>query len=352
MGNSACLVQPGKANPDGKFGVLNEIAAIDSKSSFGGFIYIIFSGWRILELIVREIEGIDGSPKKRNNSFMKFSVYPSGDKSIEGKDHISLYLEIVETSSLPTGWEVNAIFNLFLFDQIRDKFISFEGNCISTYFLKLIEAPQGEAVQKRTRGYASAVSIEAHTSKPRCTEAYETHASVLSIILCIRFAMNFMINIYEVLFYAPRGAKGKRLDARVRRFHTMKPKWGFARFMDLQTFNNPSNGYLVNDTCKFGAEIFMSKRHQKSIVFYPNGQSNEKSNNNCCVVGLALDSTLPPDTSLFVHLMCRMRDQKYANHFRKTDSKTFSSKSLARGFEDYMSLTKLNDPENGFLRHQ
>ncbi|KAM6590911.1 hypothetical protein CsatA_013516 [Cannabis sativa] len=57
----------------------------------------------------------------------KFSVYPSGDKSIEGKDHISLYLEIVETSSLPTGWEVNAIFNLFLFDQIRDKFISFEG---------------------------------------------------------------------------------------------------------------------------------------------------------------------------------------------------------------------------------
>ncbi|KAF4400438.1 hypothetical protein G4B88_023231 [Cannabis sativa] len=279
MGNSACLVQPGKANPDGKFGVLNEIAAIDSKSSFGGFIYIIFSGWRILELIVREIE--------------------------------------VETSSLPTGWEVNAIFNLFLFDQIRDKFISFEGNCISTYFLKLIEAPQGEAVQKRTRGYASAVSIEAHTSKPRY--------------------------------------------ARVRRFHTMKPKWGFARFMDLQTFNNPSNGYLVNDTCKFGAEIFIEnlERYQSSsfvggdykwsIVFYPNGQSNEKSNNNCCVVGLALDSTLPPDTSLFVHLMCRMRDQKYANHFRKTDSKTFSSKSLARGFEDYMSLTKLNDPENGFL---
>ncbi|XP_030495543.2 ubiquitin C-terminal hydrolase 12-like isoform X2 [Cannabis sativa] len=180
-------------------------------------------------------------------------------------------------------------------------------------------------------------------------------------------------------------------DARVRRFHTMKPKWGFARFMDLQTFNNPSNGYLVNDTCKFGAEIFIVKTASKverlsminnpltckfswtfhnisrenleryqsssfvggdykwSIVFYPNGQSNEKSNNNCCVVGLALDSTLPPDTSLFVHLMCRMRDQKYVNHFRKTDSKTFSSKNLARGFEDYMPLTKLNDPENGFL---
>ncbi|XP_062099876.1 ubiquitin C-terminal hydrolase 13-like isoform X2 [Humulus lupulus] len=96
-----------------------------------------------------------------------FSIYPNGDKSKDGEDYISVYLEIVETSILPAGWEVNAIFNFFLFNQIRDKYVG----------------PQ---------------------------------------------------------------------DAIVRRFHCMKKQWGIVKFIDLEMFNNPCNGYLVNDTCSFG----------------------------------------------------------------------------------------------------
>lgn len=39
----------------------------------------------------------------------------------------------------------------------------------------------------------------------------------------------------------------------------MKPKWGIPRFMPLKTFINPSNGYLVDDTCVFGVEVFVAK---------------------------------------------------------------------------------------------
>nr|GMC90045.1 MATH domain and coiled-coil domain-containing protein At2g01790-like [Ipomoea batatas] len=35
----------------------------------------------------------------------------------------------------------------------------------------------------------------------------------------------------------------------------MKTEWGFDQLLPLSIFNDPSNGYLVDDTCAFGAEI-------------------------------------------------------------------------------------------------
>ncbi|KAF7848785.1 hypothetical protein BT93_L1568 [Corymbia citriodora subsp. variegata] len=46
-------------------------------------------------------------------------------------------------------------------------------------------------------------------------------------------------------------------QGRVARFHAMKTEWGFPRYMPLKTFINPSNGYLVGDTCVFGVEVFV-----------------------------------------------------------------------------------------------
>ena len=48
-------------------------------------------------------------------------------------------------------------------------------------------------------------------------------------------------------------------DASVRRFHVLKTEWGIDKFIDLDTFNDPSNGYLIDDTCVFGAEVFIVK---------------------------------------------------------------------------------------------
>lgn len=37
----------------------------------------------------------------------------------------------------------------------------------------------------------------------------------------------------------------------------MNARWGVTKFIDLKTFKNPSKGYLVNDNCIFGAEVFV-----------------------------------------------------------------------------------------------
>jgi hypothetical protein len=51
------------------------------------------------------------------------------------------------------------------------------------------------------------------------------------------------------------------LDAngRVRRFHKLKTEWGFAQLLSHDTLNDSSNGYLLDDTCVFGVEVFVIK---------------------------------------------------------------------------------------------
>ncbi|KAK3404290.1 hypothetical protein EUGRSUZ_K00592 [Eucalyptus grandis] len=48
-------------------------------------------------------------------------------------------------------------------------------------------------------------------------------------------------------------------QGRVARFHELKTEWGVPRYMLLKTFTDPSNGYLVDDTCVFGVEVFVIK---------------------------------------------------------------------------------------------
>ncbi|GKV10560.1 hypothetical protein SLEP1_g21904 [Rubroshorea leprosula] len=53
-----------------------------------------------------------------------------GDKGNDGCGYISLYLMIVETDTLPLGWIIDANFKLFVYDQIRDKYYTFEDACV------------------------------------------------------------------------------------------------------------------------------------------------------------------------------------------------------------------------------
>jgi hypothetical protein len=63
----------------------------------------------------------------------KLVLYPNGNKSKNVKDYISLYLEMVDASSLPLGLEVNVIFRLFLLDQNKDSYLVIQGMFSKTF---------------------------------------------------------------------------------------------------------------------------------------------------------------------------------------------------------------------------
>ena len=44
----------------------------------------------------------------------------------------------------------------------------------------------------------------------------------------------------------------------------MKTEWGEAKFVELQVFNDCCNGYLIDDACVFGAEVYILKMTRKA----------------------------------------------------------------------------------------
>ncbi|EYU25593.1 hypothetical protein MIMGU_mgv1a018439mg, partial [Erythranthe guttata] len=79
---------------------------------------------------------------------------------------------------------------------------------------------------------------------------WEAMLSSTSFSLIRFLAITFIRQVY-IIFY------GKRIT---RRFQTMKFEWGLSKFISKEILSDPSNGYLVNDTCGFGAEVFVIER--------------------------------------------------------------------------------------------
>ncbi|XP_052185477.1 ubiquitin C-terminal hydrolase 12-like [Diospyros lotus] len=237
----------------------------------------------------------------------RLTIYPSGNKDRGGQDHISTFLTLVNTSSLPVGWELHAVFNFFVYDQLRDKYFSLTDN-------------------------------------------------------------------------------------QLRRFHTMKTEWGEAKFVELQVFNDSSNGYLINDACVFGVEVFVLKQTRKAewlsalekpntgcytwpiksfssltldrydsegfviggyiwrIRIYPRGIGDGKGNSVSAFLSLD-ESSLPLDTRLVVRFTIRVLDQNEpkADSFEVTRDNHFGASCLAWGVQMFMPLAKLNDPKQPYL---
>ncbi|XP_054813292.1 TNF receptor-associated factor homolog 1a-like [Prosopis cineraria] len=236
------------------------------------------------------------------------SVYPSGNKKRDGDHHISIYLNLIVQNSnlIPVGWEVNAITNLFVYDCLRDEYLSTQ-------------------------------------------------------------------------------------DASIRRFHELQTEWGIPKFIDLVSFNEPSNGYLMEDSCTFGAEIFVVKPtyqglnislrqeppslfyrwkfnnfsnskfesyvsetfmagdYKWKLTFYPNGFSEAWGNSISLFLTID-ESSIPENTKLYVHCILRARDQINEQHVEEDFYRHFSKSNRLWGSRLFVPLAKLTDPTKGFLQ--
>ncbi|ESR46025.1 hypothetical protein CICLE_v10001923mg [Citrus x clementina] len=236
----------------------------------------------------------------------KLVLYPNGNESKNVKDHISLYLAMADTNSLNFGWEVYAVFRLFLLDQNQDNYL---------------------VVQ----------------------------------------------------------------DAKERRFNGLKLEWGFDQFISHKAFNEASNGYLVEDTCVFGAEVFVKERnigkgeclsmekftysskyvwkvenfskldtryeesqvfgagnHKWKIVLYPRG--NGCGDGDHLSLYLALGDSTVDGIKVYAEYTLRILDQLGAKHKSLQAAKDwFQSPNLTWGWTRFISFSELNKPGTGFL---
>ncbi|XP_030471311.1 uncharacterized protein LOC115689426 [Syzygium oleosum] len=216
----------------------------------------------------------------------RLSLYPNGDKDNNGLGYISLYLSIEETNKLPHGWEVDVNYKLFVYDKIRDTYLTIQDG-----------------------------------------------------------------------------------DGAVRSFHDLKTQWGFSQFLSLETFKEASNGYLVGDSCIFGAEVFVIKSTGKwesltMIKDPPNKtftwkmQSFSKLDqsiyySDAFTVGesrcyLVIKTFLPREK---VYRECNLRvlDQLNDTHKERKNCHWVTGSENSWGFPDFMSLEDLHKPSKGFI---
>ncbi|KDO40758.1 hypothetical protein CISIN_1g026621mg [Citrus sinensis] len=161
-----------------------------------------------------------------------------------------------------------------------------------------------------------------------------------------------------------------------RRFHVLKLEWGFDQFIPLEEFNDASNGYLVGDTCVFGAEVLVKERNKckgeclflakltsasnykhvwkienfsKKIKLYPKGQGVGRGSHISVYLALADLSTITRDSKIYVHFTLRIRDQVLSKHNEKKASTWLSTSSEDWGWSTFVELSYFNKAENGFL---
>ncbi|KAJ4872801.1 TRAF-like family protein [Raphanus sativus] len=58
----------------------------------------------------------------------------------------------------------------------------------------------------------------------------------------------------------------------VKRYKDANKEWGFRQMIPLATFYNTNEGYIMQDTCSFGAGIFIVNptHQQEKVTFMPN----------------------------------------------------------------------------------
>ncbi|XP_059462005.1 protein RESTRICTED TEV MOVEMENT 3-like [Corylus avellana] len=199
----------------------------------------------------------------------------------------------------------------------------------------------------------------------------------------IRF---FVFDQIQDKYMSIQDASGK-----VRRFHKLKTQWGFDQLLSHDTLNDSSNGYLVDDTCVFGVEVFvikcMGKGESLSIInepqsnyftwridnytdmkaevhysehftvegrrwklrLYPKGYGTGAGTYLSLYLALGDSETLPPNKKLCAKYKLRIRDQIHGNHHEETVDHWFSDPRIGNGLHEFLSLRDLKDASKGYL---
>ncbi|XP_061993361.1 uncharacterized protein LOC133711222 [Rosa rugosa] len=257
----------------------------------------------------------------------KLVLYPDGNKRRNVEGHISLYLEIAGTNLFQPGWEVHVDFRLFLLDQHKRVYLVFEG--------------------------IICFSVTEFSSSTNCD----------TVLLRTD---EFLVATKEVLL-------GKFVVVAA----------GFDKLISVKDFTDDSNGYLVDDTCVFGAEVFVCKERRTGkgeclsriqnpstykyvwkidnflktdavchcseafsagnqkwkIELYPKGINKGKGSHVSLFFKLANPETLPPGSKIYADYTLRIQDQIHFKHDHGRGSASFHATDTSWGWFKFINKT-------------
>ncbi|XP_047309380.1 uncharacterized protein LOC124912776 [Impatiens glandulifera] len=240
----------------------------------------------------------------------RLQIYPNGNKKKGGEGHISIYIELMDTSSLPTGWTVTAVVNLFVFDQIRDKYYT-----VPDYSLVRFSAV------KLKWGITRFVKLDVFNDSSNGYLVGDACVFGAEVFL-IKQPIN-KVNVLSLL--------GKGSNDPLTCTHIWK----------IESFSTLSLDYYESD--KFTCGDF-----KWWIKLYPKGCSGGAGKSISAYLHLD-KSNLPSDTKIFVNYTIGIQNVVKSNIIKSGGESHFDDLYPAWGFQTIISLTKFEDLKNEIL---
>ncbi|CAI9779703.1 unnamed protein product [Fraxinus pennsylvanica] len=182
-------------------------------------------------------------------------------------------------------------------------------------------------------------------------------------------------------------------DVAGKRFHKMKLEYGFDKFVPLTLFNDPAKGYLVNDTCVFGADVYVTQEKLTGkgeilslvkdpisykhtwkidnfstltdeyldskpfnaadqtwkIQVYPKGKGGGKDIYISLYLALAEPQKLSPATKMYTKFTLRILDQINGRHDAGTATHWYSASNSSCGWPRFTSISFFKMQSAGLL---
>ncbi|KAM5568591.1 hypothetical protein ABKV19_016240 [Rosa sericea] len=178
-------------------------------------------------------------------------------------------------------------------------------------------------------------------------------------------------------------------------FHGAMRSAGFDKLIPLEDFTDVSNGLLVDDTCVFGAEVFVCKERRTGkgeclarmkkasvckhvwmvdkfsslgaqfyesepftagdydwkIMLYPKGRGEGKGSHLSLFLHLASPITLPPGSELFVEYRFCILDQIHHQHHHPSSAKNWFRNGIGWGCRKFIEQETFRQVDKGFLKN-
>ncbi|XP_062083635.1 ubiquitin C-terminal hydrolase 13-like [Humulus lupulus] len=229
---------------------------------------------------------------------------------------------------------------------------------------------------------------------PNGDKRFNTNNDHISLYLtiCETGFLSSEVNVIFILFVYNHMHGNYLTVQAMRRFHEMKKEWGFEQLESLKNFKDLSKGYLFNDSCVFGAEVFvinqttpnseslsvfkdeeisnptyrweikelskMDKSYYYSQEFssggakwylwiYPEGSGNRNGKSFSMYLMLADGSAL--SNSIYAECCLRVIDQVNSKHRERSVDYWFSRGGSGRGYGNFMLIEDLYKSSNGYV---
>ncbi|KAG5576174.1 hypothetical protein H5410_056308 [Solanum commersonii] len=139
---------------------------------------------------------------------------------------------------------------------------------------------------------------------------------------------------FSFLFFDQIHGKYLVMRGMEQHFHNIKTKWGFSKCISHETFRVPSNGYLVNDRCVFGVDVYIIKNHGVGECLSPslNGMKSYKHEWN-------------------IFEFTKLKTIVYSQEFTigVTNGYWFGAPNICWGWAEFMPLSELKVTKKNFI---